>query len=162
MLRKIGIISVLSLIVVALTASVAVAQNPQFKNRGGPFAEDTGLNLTVSGTLVGLGNSSGQTIEVVATGQPIVQCTNPSGSNQPPGQQPPAGTFTSGPVPIDPEMITRSGQYTFNVTTLDPVVPQVCRTSPGWSQQTTDVVFTNYQVIVNGINLGTFTNIEQA
>ena len=114
----------------------------------------------MTGTLVGLGNSSGQTIEVVATGQPIVQCTNPSGSNQPPGQQPPAGTISSGPIPIDPDEISRSGQYSFDVTTLEPVVPQVCRTSPGWSQQTTDVVFTNYQVIVNGVSLGTFTNIE--
>jgi len=156
MLRKIGIISVLSLIVVALTASVAVAANPAFKNRGGPFATDLGTTLNVTGTLVGLGNSSGQTIEVIATGQPIVTCTNPSGNNEPPGQQPPAGTFTSGPLPIAPEDITRSGQYTFNITTLEPVVPQVCKTTPGWTQTLVDVEFTSYEVIVNGISLGTF------
>src|SRR5215207_4323891 len=151
MLRKLGIITVLSLIVVALTASVALAQNPQFKNRGGPFATDLGLTLNVTGTLVGLGNASGQTIEVIAQAQPVVQCTNPSGANQPPGQQPPAGTVTTGPIPIDPEEITRSGKFTFKVTTPEPDVPQVCKTSPGWTQETTDVIFTSYQVIVNGV-----------
>jgi hypothetical protein len=110
----------------------------------------------VTGTLVGLGNASGQTIEVVAEGQPIVQCTNPSGGQQPPGQQPDPGTVTSGPVPIDPEQITRSGQYSFSVETLEPDVPQVCKSSPGWTQQLIDVEFTEYSVIVNGINLGTF------
>jgi hypothetical protein len=157
MLRRIGIISVLSLMVVALTAAVAVAQNPQFKNRGGPFATDNGLTLTVTGTLVGLGNAAGQTIEVVAVGQPVVTCTNPSGANQPPGQQPAPGEVTSGEVPIDPDEISRSGQYTFTVTTLEPEVPQVCKTSPGWTQTTTDVIFTEYEVIVNDISLGTFT-----
>src|SRR5215218_3146250 len=142
MLRKIGIISVLSLIVVALTASVAVAANPAFKNRGGPFATDLGTTLNVTGTLVGLGNASGQTIEVTAVGQPIVTCTNPSGNNEPPGQQPAPGEVTSGPVPINPDMITRSGQYTFSVTTLEPTVPQVCKTSKGWSQTLVDVEFT--------------------
>jgi hypothetical protein len=154
-MRKIAIWGVLAMLVVALTASVAVAA-PQFKNRGGPFATDNGLTLTVTGTLVGLGNASGQTVEVTAVGQPIVTCTNPSGSNQPPGQQPAPGEVTSGPVPIDPDMITRSGQYTFSVTTLEPDVPQVCKSSPGWTQTTTDVIFTEYTVIVNGVSLGTF------
>src|SRR5918993_593899 len=112
MLRKIGIISVLSLIVVALMASVAVAA-PQFKNRGGPFATDQGTTLQVTGTLVGLGNAAGQTVELRAVGQPIVTCTNPSGNNEPPGQQPAPGEVTSGEVPIDPDQITRSGQFTF-------------------------------------------------
>jgi hypothetical protein len=155
MLRKIVIWAVLAMLVVALTASVAVAA-PQFKNRGGPFATDEGTTLTVTGTLVGLGNASGQTIEVVAVGQPIVSCTNPSGSNQPPGQQPAPGEVTSGEVPIDPDQITRSGQFTFEVTTLEPDVPQVCKSSPGWTQNLEDVEFTTYEVIVNDISLGTF------
>ncbi len=160
MLRKIGMIAVLSLLVVALTASVAVAA-PQFKNRGGPFATDNGVTLTVTGTLVGLGNASGQTVEVTAVGQPVVTCTNPSGNNQPPGQQPAPGEVTSGPVPIDPDTITRSGQYTFSVTTIEPEVGRVCKDKPGWTQATTDVIFTEYEVIVNGVSLGTFTNIRQ-
>jgi hypothetical protein len=53
MLRRIGIIAVLSLIVVALTASVAAAANVHFKG-GDPTFTDEGLTLSSTGQLAGL------------------------------------------------------------------------------------------------------------
>ena len=157
MLRKIGIISVLSLIVVALTASVAMAQNPQLKQKQAPTAEDLGKTLQVTGTLVGLGQEGG-TVEVEAVGVATTACENPgSKSKQPPGLVR-ENVLVGGEQTFTAEDVTRSGQFTFNVVTEEPPVG----TCPG--KQTpvlVDVEFTSFELFVTTfsgerVSLGTF------
>jgi hypothetical protein len=56
MLRKIGIIAVVSLLVVAMTAAVATAASVHFKGKNSPTFTDNGVTLSASGALAGLGN----------------------------------------------------------------------------------------------------------
>jgi hypothetical protein len=80
MLRKIGIIAVLSLIVAAVAAVPALAQNPHFVTE--PVCTDNGGTVVCTGGKVaGLGN---EPVSVFYTGQ--FACETQSGSNQPPGQ----------------------------------------------------------------------------
>jgi hypothetical protein len=156
MLRRIGIIAVLSLIVAALTASVALAANPQFKQNRDPVARDLGNVLRVTGTLVGLG-VEGAEIQLVAEGNVTVACVNPSGGNEPPGQQPAAPIpLASDVIQVDPEDISRSGQYNFTLFTNAPTQEQIdevstCKDSPGWSTRLVGVTFTQYQILVDGV-----------
>jgi hypothetical protein len=168
MLRKFGIIAVLSLLVTAVAAVPALAQNPHFLPNRGPTAVDEGLTLNATGTLFGLGNEGG-TIQLVAQGAIQVACVNPSGQQEPPGQQPAPTTLTSPVVQINPEDVTRSGQFQFDLDTTAPTLAQVpagtCKTTPGWTTRITDVVFTSYSIVVvdaqsgETTTLGPFTNI---
>ena len=129
------------------TASVAVAQNPHFKGKTGPTARDLGTVLQVTGTLAGLGQAGG-TIEVVAEGVAIVTCTNPGG-NEPPGQQPLPLTLSSGEIPFTAEQISKSGNFTFNVQTLEPSqedIEAACK--PHFDATLADVQFESFVIIV--------------
>jgi len=68
-----------------LTSAVAYASSVHVKS--GPFFIDNGLTLTATGELAGLGLQD-VVIGMTATAKPIATCTNPSGQNQPPGQNP--------------------------------------------------------------------------
>jgi hypothetical protein len=144
---------------VAITASVALAANPHFKGTSGPKATDEGTTLNVTGTLAGLGQQGG-TIELVAQGSVIVSCTNPSGQNEPPGQQPAPTQLSSGVQPI--QGVTKSGNFTFDLTTLEPETPVgACKTTKGWTTNVEDVELTSYTIIVKQggqtTTLGPFT-----
>jgi hypothetical protein len=81
MLRRIGIIAVLSLIVAALAAVPALAANPHFVTE--PVCTASGGTVTCTGGKVaGLGN---EPLSVFYTG--LFACETQSGSNQPPGQR---------------------------------------------------------------------------
>jgi hypothetical protein len=99
MLRRFGIGAVLALIVVALTASVAVADHrPNHQPGGGPPQQGSGnphfvgepsffLNgntVTATGSIAGLGNTDID-LQLLVTGTQTVQCENPGG-NIAPGQ----------------------------------------------------------------------------
>lgn len=92
--------------------------------KGGKHAEpaffDAGLTLTASGSLSGLGNAD-VTITLDATAIPDARCTNPSGANQPPGQNP-APVDVTGSVSLPKEQI-ENGNLAFSVTTEPPETP---------------------------------------
>jgi hypothetical protein len=150
MLRKFGIIAVLSLLLVAVTAAVASAQNVHLK--GGANAEpsfrDNGLTLTAAGELAGLGNGD-VLVTLDATANPTATCTNPAGATQPPGQNP-AEVDVTGSVAI-PEDEIKNGNTPFSVITEPPTTPipgaPDCP-NPQWTETITDMAFTSATITV--------------
>src|SRR5215212_9846140 len=131
MLRKFGIIAVLSLMLVAVTAAVATAA---VRFHAGPTCTDNGLTLTCTGNVSGLG-STDLDVTLTSTATATVECTNPAG-NVAPGQTfttdvSASGTFTPGP----------NGRADITLTTTAPTAPAGSCPNPGWSAAVTDVTF---------------------
>ena len=118
-MRK-AVLGFVALVVVALTATVAMAANPHLKGKNPVAFTDNGLTLTATVSYAGLGNfDTLQTLS--ATGQPTATCTNPAGATQPPGQNPAAVTLTgSTAVPAGD---IKNGNVTITTTTGAPVTP---------------------------------------
>ena len=138
-MRKLGIIAVLSLLVVALAAVPAIAANPHFI--GTPTLTDNGTTLTATGTIAGLGN---QDIDVVltATGRATVTCKNPAG-HVAPGQTKNVTVTGS-----DSDIEVKNGKATFSVTTNEPVAPQNACPNRKWTATVTNVNFTSATLTV--------------
>ena len=149
-MRKIGIIAVLSLLLVAVTAAVASAANVHLK--GGANAEpsftDGGLTLNAAGDLAGLGNGD-VLVTLTARANPTATCTNPAGATQPPGQNP-AEVEVTGSQAI-PASEIKNGNTPFSVTTLAPTTPipgaPDCP-NPQWTERITDMAFTSAIITV--------------
>ncbi|MFZ6182845.1 hypothetical protein [Nannocystis pusilla] len=128
-----------------LATSVALAASVHFKGgpNAGPSFRDTGLALRASGALAGLGNED-LVIRLVATGDVTATCTNPSGTTQPPGQNP-AEVVLTGFQPI-PASEIKNGNVSFNVRTQAPDTPipgaPDCPNSK-WREDIQDVSFTS-------------------
>ena len=118
MLRKFGIIAVLSLIVAALAAVPALAANPHEVGNNPIVCEEVqgGTAVQCSGSIAGLGSADRVTISIDAR----LACETRSGSNQPGGHL----QATTDPLRV------KSGRVNFTVTTeaadcprgLNPVV----------------------------------------
>lgn len=147
MLRKFGIIAVLSLIVVALAVAPALAQNPHFGQgaRAATFT-DLGTQLQVTGTIVGLGS---EPLNVFVTSDAVadVECRNPGGNIAPGQSQTLTVEGETGEVTPD-----RQGRFTIQpgaLVTPEPTVTgaEACP-NPQWTAEVTDVTFSDIQVFV--------------
>src|SRR5215217_6950746 len=131
-MRRIGIVAVLSMLLLAVSTSAALAVAPTTVTQTGGLhvCENTTLNvtatktsgptgtafLTATGEVCGAGTQATATLS--ATAVVTVGCVTPSGSNEPKGLQT-ATTTVTGSVAFD----TRQGRGTFTVSTNAVGVP---------------------------------------
>jgi hypothetical protein len=147
-MKRFGAYLLVTMVTISITAVVAFAANVHLKQNRNPTFSDKGSTLQAVGFLVGLGNED-ILVTLSATGNPTATCTNPSGANQPPGQNP-AETTLTGAQNIPAEEV-KNGTVKFDVTTEPPVSP-----IPGapdcpnlrWTETITDVAFTSATIIV--------------
>src|SRR5215218_5922867 len=146
MLRRIGIIAVLSLMALAIAAVPALAQNPHFGQgaRAATFT-DLGQQLQVTGTIVGLGQEPLiVTVEAQATADTF--CFNPSDPEQThpvPGQTLEDVTITGSTGEVLPD---RHGNFVITAGSLVTAVPTVTTEQAGcpsdkWTAAVGDVTF---------------------
>jgi hypothetical protein len=142
-MRQIRLVLVVAIVgvVAALSIQVASAANPHFI--GDVTFTDQGETLLAQGKIAGLGNDD-TVILLTATGVPTVSCTNPSGSNQPPGQNPAEITVAGGEE--IPEADLSNGNLIFSVATAEPEDPAAraagCPNNR-WTAEITDVAFSS-------------------
>jgi hypothetical protein len=131
MLRKFGIIAVLSLLLIAVTAAVATAA---VRFHAGPTCTDQGLTLNCTGNVSGLGQEL-LTVDISSPATGTVECTNPAG-NVAPGQ-----TFTFTASGTQTVQVDKNGRATFNLTTPTPTPPAGSCPNPKRTANVTDVTF---------------------
>lgn len=140
---------VAALVLLAMSATVAFGANVHLKGKGDVSFSDGGLTLTASGTLAGLGNGD-ILVDITVTGSPTVTCTNPSGENQPPGQNP--AELTLGGQQAIPDSQVKNGTVSFSVTTLAPTQPTNAKDagcpSTQWTATITDVAFSGHTATI--------------
>jgi Spy/CpxP family protein refolding chaperone len=143
-MRKIGIIAVLSMLVVALAAVPALAQNPHFisARASGPAANG---DLTVNFKIAGLGANETITVTATADATAVYACQNNAGNfpnaankQQVRGPVSASGNFTSG----------QNGQITDSLTLTPPTSTLVC--PRGQTRVLASISYTNVAVSGGG------------
>ena len=138
-------------IVLGIATGVVFAASVHFKNSQPVTATNNGsaLTLTVCAGLSGLGNGD-VTIRLTAVAAPTAVCINPSGNQEPPGQNP-AQVSVSGATIIPSDQI-KNGNVSFCVETSAPPQPTAaeahCHSSAGWTARITHMTFCNYTITV--------------
>jgi hypothetical protein len=135
----------LALVVVGVTAAIAVAASVHFKPKGPNFT-DNGTTLTATGTLAGLGNED-VTITLEATGVASTTGFN-SGGNAAPGQN--VNVTVTASVTISADQI-KNGEVFFAIATPQPRQPtgkEAGFPNDGWTAVITDVKFTSTTITV--------------
>jgi hypothetical protein len=140
-LRLLAIATVLVAVVACPT--VASAASPHLKGRNPVVFTDNVLTLNAMVSYAGLGNFD--TLQRLdATANPTATCTNPSGKQQPPGQNPaPVDVTGSTAVPAGD---IKNGNVTISTETSPPVTPiPGAPDCPGvnWTENITDMAFTS-------------------
>jgi hypothetical protein len=131
--------------------SMAMAASVHLK--GGKNAEpsffDGGLTLSASGSISGLGEGD-VVVDIEAEANVTATCTNPSGANEPPGQNPAPITVT-GTTVLNPDERDKNGNTPFAVSTEAPDTPiegaPDCP-NPNWTEDITDLAFTSATITV--------------
>lgn len=148
-MRRFTIVLIVVVGMLAL-APAAMAASVHFKGgkNAGPSFVDNGLTLSSSGALAGLGNGD-VLVTLSATGDPTATCANPSGANQPPGQNPAPVTLTG--TQSIPSSEIKNGNVSFGLATVGPVSPipgaPDCP-NPQWTEQIVDIRFTSVTLTV--------------
>ena len=143
-MRKIGIIAVLSMLIVALAAVPALAVNPHFISQSatGPAANG---NLTVNFKIAGLGDNQTITVTTTADATAVYACQN-NGGNFP---SDPKKTTVSGPVSASGEFTSgQNGQVSGSLTLRPPATTLTCPS--GQRVVLVSVSYTNVQVSGGG------------
>jgi hypothetical protein len=159
MLKR-SLVVLVGLFALMLSAQAALAVSPHVKS--GPSFTDNGLTLSATVSYAGLGNFNTEQV-LTAQGNPTATCTNPSGANKPPGQNPAAVTLT-GATNI-PAAQLKNGNVTIATTTGAPTSP--IPGAPGcpgtnWTETITDVAFTSatIQLFQDANNDGIYQSTE--
>jgi len=150
-MKRSGTWLMITLVAISIAAVGAFASSVHLK--GGPRAKpafsDNVLTLTASGDLAGLG-AADVSITINATANPTAVCTNPSGKNQPAGQNP-APVDVTGSASLPASEID-NGNVTFSVETEAPAaeVTAGAPDCPGssWTETITDMAFTSATITV--------------
>ncbi len=140
----------LAVVLSFLVAQYAAAASVHLK--GGANSEpsffDGGLQLATEGALAGLGNED-LLVTLTATANVTATCTNPSGGNQPPGQNPASITVTGSQA--IPASEIKNGNVAFALVTQSPdaTIPGApgCP-NPNWTETITDLAFTSATITV--------------
>ena len=143
-MRRLGIIAVLSMLVVALAAVPALAQNPHFlrASASGPNAAG---NLAVNFKIAGLGDNETITVTATADATAVYGCQN-RGGNFP---SDPKKTTVSGPVSASGEFTSgQNGQVSGSLTLRPPATTLTCPS--GQRVVLVSVSYTNVQVSGGG------------
>ena len=127
----------------AVESDFASAASVHFKQNRTPTFTDGGLLLSAQGALTGLGNGD-VVIFLTAQADVVATCTNPSGSNQPPGHNP-APITVAGSQAIPQDEI-KNGNLSFNVSTQPPasnIAGAPDCPNPKWTETIQDLKFTS-------------------
>ena len=144
-MRKIGIIAVLSMLVVALAAVPALAQNPHFlrASASGPNAAG---NLAVNFKIAGLGDNETITVTATADATAVYGCQN-RGGNFP---SDPKKTTVSGPVSASGQFTSGQNGQVRGSLTLSPPANTTLTCPGGQHVVLVSVSYTNVQVSGGG------------
>ena len=147
-MKRLLLVPAAAVIAVALSAGQAMAVNPHLKGNRPVSFTDNGLTLSTTVSYAGLGNFDTQQ-NLSATGNPTATCTNPSGKQQPPGQNPAAVTLTG--TTAVPASDIKNGNVSITTRTSPPVTPiPGAPDCPGvqWTETITNVAFTSATITV--------------
>jgi len=137
--------AVVAVVILGLTATVAVAASVHFKPRSPTFT-DNGTTLTARGTLAGLGNAD-LTITLQASGVASTTGFN-RGGNAAPGQN--VGVTVTASQTISASSI-QNGELFFAIETPQPRQPTATEAgfpNDNWTAVITDVRFTSATITV--------------
>src|SRR5215207_2160448 len=135
-MRRVGIIAVLSMLLVAFAASAALAQNEHFVRASGSLNNDG--SLTVNFKEAGLGTNQLIDYALTADATATYVCVNRGGAN-PSAQN---KTTVSGPVIATGTFSSgKNGQVTASLTVSPP--PSDISCPPGQSLELASVIYTN-------------------
>lgn len=154
-MRKIGIIAVLSLLVVAIAAVPVLAASPHFKKGGSPVCtvspSGSTSSTTCTASLSGLGGGD-LVINTTVSGSAVYQCQNQGGNTAPGQNRVLVGPVTS-PTTIPSDQI-KNGNVTF---TTNPAVLTAPSTvtgaeagcpNPNWTGVNPTLTTTNIQMTI--------------
>jgi len=141
-MRRYLAVSLIAFVAALTVVGMASAQSGHFV--GDVTCKETGLTLTCSGKVAGLGSTTFQITTVVEGASADVECTNPGG-NVAPGQ-----SFTFDAAGTTGQVSTpRSGQFRFTFSTTAVLAPAGSCPNEKWNAEVVDVNFSGLTATVS-------------